>query len=89
MAAGNAVAELKLGDAAATEPLLRKAAELNPDDSSTLYLLAKALKSEGHSQQAADTLHKVELLHSSALDAERGALRDAGVVKDAGVELSQ
>jgi cytochrome c-type biogenesis protein CcmH/NrfG len=80
---------LLLGDSAASVPLLRKAAELNPDDPSSFYLLSKALKAEGRAQDAADALRRVAALHVSAVAMERRTLNDAGIVKDAGVERTQ
>jgi Flp pilus assembly protein TadD len=69
-----------LHETAAAVRLLRQAAEMNPDDSGVFYLLARALRSEGHTQEADLAMHRVMELHSTALDAERHALKDAGIV---------
>jgi cytochrome c-type biogenesis protein CcmH/NrfG len=66
-------------------PLLHKATELNPDDPGTFYLLARAFKSEGRPQDADAAMQRVKALHATALDVERRALKDAGIVKDAAV----
>ena len=60
--------------------LLRQATEMNPEDSGSFYLLARALRSEGHTQEADAAMQHVVQLHTSALDAEKHALKDAGVV---------
>jgi len=82
-------AELLLGHAATAISLLRQATELNPDDSGSFYLLAKAYKAEGRAQDATGALARVAALHQTALDVERHALKDAGIVKDAGVDRQQ
>ena len=43
-------------------------------------LLARALRSEGHVQEADAAMQRVVQLHTSSLDAEKHALKDAGVV---------
>jgi len=55
---------------------------LNPGDSGALYLLAKAYRSEGQTARAEVTMHRVIDLHIAALDAEKCALKDAGIVKE-------
>ena len=44
------------------------------------YLLARAWRSEGHTQEADAAMQCVVQLHTSALDAEKHALKDAAVV---------
>ena len=60
--------------------LLRQAVEMNPEDPGSFYLLARALRSEGHAQEANAAMQHVVQLHTSSLDAEKHALKDAGVV---------
>jgi cytochrome c-type biogenesis protein CcmH/NrfG len=67
-------------DTAAAVRLLRQAVEMNPEDAGSFYLLARALRSEGHAQEADAAMQRVVQLHTSSLDAEKHALKDAGVV---------
>jgi cytochrome c-type biogenesis protein CcmH/NrfG len=53
---------------------------MNPEDAGSYYLLARALRSEGHAQEADAAMQRVVQLHTSSLDAEKHALKDAGVV---------
>jgi Flp pilus assembly protein TadD len=62
--------------------LLRRAADLNPDDSGALYLLARALKSEGRTHDANVAMHHVIELHATAIEAERRALKDAHIATE-------
>jgi predicted Zn-dependent protease len=78
-------AELLLDHAVAAVPLLRRATDMNPDDSGAFYLLARAFKSEGRARDADAAMQRVMALHTTALDVERRALKDAGIVKDAGI----
>jgi Flp pilus assembly protein TadD len=73
-------AKFKLNDAAAAVPLLQQAAELNPDEPSIFYLLASSLRAVGRGEEAKQALRRVTELHTSSLDAEKRALRDANVV---------
>jgi len=75
-------AELQLNHAEQALPLLRRAADMNPDDSGALYLLARALRSEGRTQDADAAMHRVMELHTTAIDAERRALKDAHIVTE-------
>ena len=67
-------------DVAAAVRLLRQAVDMNPEDAGSFYLLARALHAEGHVQEADAAMQHVVQLHTSALDAEKHALKDAGVV---------
>lgn len=78
-------AELLLDHIQTAVSLLESATRLNPDDTGSYYLLARAFRSEGHLQEATAALQRVAALHNNALDVERRALRDAGIVKDAGI----
>jgi tetratricopeptide (TPR) repeat protein len=73
-------AELQLHHTDRAVPLLRRAADMNPDDSGAFYLLARALRSEGRTQDADAAMHRVIELHTTAIDAERRALKDAHIV---------
>ncbi len=73
-------AQFQQHDAAAAVRLLRQAVEMNPEDAGSFYLLARALRSEGHAQDADAAMQHVVQLHTSSLDAEKHALKDAGVV---------
>ncbi len=55
---------------------------MNPDDSGALYLLARALRSEGHTREADVAMHQVMELHRTAIDVERRALKDAHIVTE-------
>jgi predicted Zn-dependent protease len=79
-------AQLLLGHTETALPFLKQATNLNPDDSGAYYLLARAYKAQGLQQEAAAAMERVQALHNSSLDAERRALKDAGIVKNAGVE---
>ena len=59
---------------------LRQAVDMNPEDAGSFYLLARALRSEGHATEADAAMKHVVQLHTSSLDAEKRALQDAGVV---------
>jgi predicted Zn-dependent protease len=67
-------------DTAAAVRLLRQAVDMNPEDAGSYYLLARALRAEGHAQEADAAMQHVVQLHTSSLDAEKHALSDAGVV---------
>ncbi len=73
-------AKLELKDAAAAIGLLRQAAEMNSDDPGVFYLLGRALRSEGRTQEAETAFRRVAALHSTALDAEKRALQSADIV---------
>ncbi len=73
-------AQFQQHDTAAAVRLLRQAVEMNPEDAGSFYLLARALRSEGHVQEADAAMQRVVQLHTSSLDAEKHALKDAGVV---------
>lgn len=75
-------AELQLNHTSAAIPLLQQAAAMNPDDSSPFYLLAKAFKSEGHPEDATAAMQRVVALHSTALAAERRALKERHIVSE-------
>ena len=79
-------AQLLLGHTETALPFLKQATNLNPDDSGAYYLLARAYKAQGLQREAAAAMERVQALHNSSLDAERRALKDAGIVKNAGVE---
>ena len=72
-------AQFQQHDTAAAVPF-RQAVEMNPQDAGSLYLLARALRSEGHVQEADAAMQRVVQLHTTSLDAEKHALKDAGVV---------
>jgi tetratricopeptide (TPR) repeat protein len=77
---GKAEVELhKIADAISD---LVQASNLNPDDSGALYLLARAYREGGRVSDANATMQRVVALHTTALDAERHALHDAGIVKE-------
>ncbi|HEX2711668.1 MAG TPA: tetratricopeptide repeat protein [Candidatus Acidoferrales bacterium] len=73
-------AKLKLNDLTAAVLLFQQAGELNREEPSIFYLLARALRAAGRDEEAKQALRWVTELHTSALDAERRALRDAKVV---------
>ena len=75
-------AELQLHHTDQAIPLLRRAADMNPDDASAPYLLARALRSEGRTQDADAAMRRVVELHTSGMDAERRALKDAHIVAE-------
>jgi len=53
---------------------------MNPEDAGSYYLLSRALRSEGNTHEADAAMQRVVQLHTSTLDAEKHALKDAGVV---------
>jgi Flp pilus assembly protein TadD len=55
---------------------------MNPDDASAPYLLARALRSEGRTQDADAAMRRVVELHTTGIDAERRALKDAHIVAE-------
>jgi predicted Zn-dependent protease len=67
-------------DTAAAVRLLKQAVDMNPEDPGSYYLLSRALRSEGHVQEADAAMQRVAQLHTSSLDAEKHALKEAGVV---------
>jgi cytochrome c-type biogenesis protein CcmH/NrfG len=67
-------------DTAGAVRLLRQAVDMNPEDAGSFYLLARALRAQGHAQEADAAMQHVVQLHTSSLDAEKHALSDAGVV---------
>jgi Flp pilus assembly protein TadD len=67
-------------DTASAVKLLRQAADMNPEDAASFYLLSRALRAEGHTQEADQAMQHVVQLHASTLDAEKAALKNAGVV---------
>lgn len=79
-------AEFLLGHADTAVTLLRKATVMNPDESGAFYLLARALRCEGRAEDANAAMHRVMALHVTALEVERRALKDEGIVKDTGAE---
>jgi tetratricopeptide (TPR) repeat protein len=73
-------AQFQRHDTAAAVHLLRQAVEMNPEDAGSYYLLARALRAEGHLQEANAAMQHVAQLHTSSLDAEKHALKEAGVI---------
>jgi Flp pilus assembly protein TadD len=73
-------AHLQQHETAEAVRLLQKAVEMNPEDAGSFYLLARALRGEGHTQEADAAMQHVVQLHTSSLDAEKAALKNAGVV---------
>ncbi len=66
---------LKQGRAQEAAVLLQASTQLNPDEPAVFYLLARALRALGRKDEANDAMSRVEALHSSALDAEKQAMR--------------
>ncbi len=70
-------ADLELHDPAAAEKQLRLAATLNPDEPGAPYLLARILRTQGHTEEASQWMQRVAALHATALDAEKRAVETA------------
>ena len=58
-------AQFQQHDTAAAVRLLRQAVDMNPEDPGSFYLLARALRSEGHVQEADAAMQRVVQLHTS------------------------
>ena len=67
-------AQFQQHDTAAAVRLLRQAVEMNPEDAGSFYLLARALRSQGHVQEADAAMQRVVQLHTTSLDAEKHVL---------------
>ena len=70
-------AAYELHDTPLAEKQLRRATELNPDEPGAPYLLARILRAEGHTDEAAQLMQRVSALHATALDAEKRAVEAA------------
>jgi tetratricopeptide (TPR) repeat protein len=67
-------AKFELHDTTAAETQLRLAAQLNPDEAGAPYLLARIVRAQGHTEEAAKLMERVAALHATALDAEKNAV---------------
>ena len=67
-------ARFEMHDTAAAEKQLRVAAKLNPDEPGAPYLLARIVRAQGHTEEAARLMERVAALHATALDAEKNAV---------------
>lgn len=70
-------AKFELHDTVAAEKQLRLAAKLNPDEPGAPYLLARIVRAQGHTDEAAKLMERVAALHATALDAEKNAVERA------------
>ncbi len=70
---GKAHLKLRQPETAVLE--LKQAAALNADEPSVFYLLASALRASNHPEEAKQAMGRVEELHSTALEAEKAAVR--------------
>jgi Flp pilus assembly protein TadD len=67
-------AKLQSNDAAAAVTLLEKASELNPDDSSVLYQLSRALKAVGRDAEARKAAARVAELKRQGVNRDQGTV---------------
>ncbi len=70
-------AKFELHDTAAAEKQLRLSARLNPDEPGAPYLLARIVRSQGHTEEANKLMQQVAALHATALNAEKDAVERA------------
>ena len=64
-------AKLKLKDYPAAVRYIRQSADMNPEEPTTFYLLATALRATGHTEEAKAALRRVSELHLTALQADK------------------
>jgi len=66
-------AKFKLNEHDAAVRYLRQAGDMNPEEPMIFYLLASALRAEGHTEEARAALQRVSDLHMTSLEADRKA----------------